>query len=204
MLASQDKETWYRIYDDLFKLTFYIRAEHLRIIPPEELSGISPDVPDEDKSIVVSLPEQLLVAYEGNRPVFVADISSGVGKGKRSWASTPVGSFTTFFKRPAGHMSGGDGVSSYYDLPGVPWTSYLDRNGISIHGTYWHNDYGKPHSHGCINLTSEHAKWIFRWTTPTVPTGKRFIYKPGTGTQVTVSDQPLFELPGSPGDSSGG
>lgn len=204
LLADQTKSLWYQIYDDLFKLTFYIRAEHMRIIPPQELTPISAQVPEDYKSIVVSLPEQLLVAYEDSRPVFTAKISSGVSKGKRSWASTPTGVFSTFFKRPAGHMSGGDGISSYYDLPGVPWASYIDMNGVSIHGTYWHNDYGKPHSHGCVNLASEHAKWIFRWSTPAVPDGKRFIYKPGTGTQVVISEQPLFELPPEPHHGSYG
>jgi len=195
VLEDQSKNLWYRIYDDLFHLTFYILAEQMRIISPEELTPISPDVPEDYKSIVVSLADQVLVAYEDFRPVFTAKISSGTGKGPRSWASTPTGVFTTFFKRPAGHMSGGDGISSYYDLPGVPWTSYIDTNGVSMHGTYWHNDYGKPHSHGCINLPSDHAKWIYRWTTPIVPNDKRFIYKPGTGTQVVVSEKPLSEIP---------
>jgi lipoprotein-anchoring transpeptidase ErfK/SrfK len=204
VIADPYKNLWYRIYDDLFKLTFYIRAIHMRIIPPEELAPISAHVPDDYKLIVVSLADQLLVAYEDSRPVFRARISSGVGKGKRSWSSTPTGVFSTFFKRPAGHMSGGDGVSSYYDLPGVPWSSYIDTNGISIHGTYWHNDYGEPHSHGCINLPSEQAKWIYRWTTPVVPEEKLFIYKPGTGTHVYVSEQPLFELPGPPPRQSHG
>lgn len=194
-VTDQTRNMWYRVYDDLFKLTFHIRAEQMRIIPPEELTPISPEVPDELKRIVISLPEQLMAAYEGTQLVFLAKISSGVGKNERSWASTPRGAFTTFFKRPAGHMSGGDGVSSYYDLPGVPWTSYLDTNGISIHGTYWHNDYGKPHSHGCVNLPIEQAKWIYRWSTPQVPDGKRMIYKPGIGTQVSIIDRPLAEYP---------
>lgn len=195
VLEDLEKNLWYRIYDDLFQLTFYIRAIHMRIIPPEELTPISAHVPDDHKMILVSLPEQLLVAYEDLRPVFTAKISSGVGKGERSRSSTPTGGFLTFFKRAAGHMSGGDGISSFYDLPGVPWASYLNVHGVSIHGTYWHNDYGKPHSHGCINLPPEEAKWIFRWSTPQVPDGKRFIYKPGIGTQVYVSEEPLFELP---------
>lgn len=195
ILSDPYKNLWYQVYDDLFKLTFYIRAIHMRIVPPEELTPISPLVPEDYKIILVSLPEQMLVAYEDAKPVLVAKISSGVGKGPRSWASTPTGIFSTFFKRPAGHMSGGDGVSSFYDLPGVPWTSYIDNNGVSIHGTYWHNDYGKPHSHGCINLPAEQAKWVYRWSTPQVPDGKRFIYKPGTGTRVVVSSQPLFAPP---------
>ena len=85
----------------------------------------------------------------------------------------------------------------FYDLPGVPWTSYIDNNGISFHGTYWHNDYGKPHSHGCVNLPPQEP-WLFRWTTRMVPTGKRFIYKPGTGTRVHISERPFAELPGLP------
>ncbi len=182
---------WYRIYDDLMKLVFFIRAEHLRIVPPEELTPISPDVPDDEKSIVVSLPEQQMAAFEGERVVFSAKISSGRGKGNLHYASTPSGKFTTFFKRPAGHMVGGRG-SSAYDLPGVPWASYINTNGVSFHGTYWHNDFGAPRSAGCINLPNDQAKWIYRWTTPPVPGGKRHIYQPGTGTRVTIYEEPVF------------
>ncbi len=192
VFEDEKKNLWYRIYDDLFELVFFIHAEHMRIIPAAELAPISPAVPEDSKTILVSLPEQMMAAYEDNRPVFTARISSGTGKGERHYASTPTGAFTTFFKRPAGHMSGGDGVSSYYDLPGVPWTSYINNNGVSFHGTYWHNDYGAPHSHGCINLPPEKAKWIYRWTMPAVPVGKRHIYVPGTGTRVYISDLPLF------------
>jgi lipoprotein-anchoring transpeptidase ErfK/SrfK len=182
---------WYRIYDDLMKLVFFIRAEHLRIVPPEELTPISPEVPAAEKSILVSLAEQQMVAYEGREAVFSAQVSTGVGKGNRHYASTPIGEFTTFFKRPAGHMVGGAGGSAY-DLPGVPWTSYINTSGVSFHGTYWHNDFGKPHSHGCINLPSEKAKWLYRWTSPSVPAGERQVYQPGTGTRVTIVDFPVF------------
>jgi hypothetical protein len=68
----------------------------------------------------------------------------------------------------------------------VPWVSYITDSGISFHGTYWHNDYGRPHSHGCINLPSEAAKWIYRWTMPVVPPERRFKYTPGEGTIVQV------------------
>jgi len=50
-----------------------------------------------------------------------------------------------------------------FDLPGVPWVCYISWTGVSFHGTYWHNNYGTPQSHGCINLTPEAAKWIYRW-----------------------------------------
>jgi len=188
---------WYRIYDDLMKLVFFIRAEHLRIVPPEELTPLSPDVPEEEKSIVVSLPEQAMAAFEGERVVFSAKISGGRGKGNMHYASTPSGKFTTFFKRPAGHMVGGSGNSTY-DLPGVPWASYINDQGVSFHGTYWHNDFGAPRSAGCINLPNDQAKWIYRWTTPPVPERKRHIYQPGTGTRVTIYEVPVFSPSSSP------
>ena len=60
-------------------------------------------------------------------------------------------------------MAGDDlAAADFYDLPGVPWVSYFHWWGVSIHGTYWHNDYGEPHSHGCINLPSATA-----WCSPT-------------------------------------
>jgi lipoprotein-anchoring transpeptidase ErfK/SrfK len=54
-----------------------------------------------------------------------------------------------------------------YELPGVPWVSYFEpTTGVAIHGTYWHNNFGVTMSHGCINMRSEDAKWIYRWCTP--------------------------------------
>lgn len=192
LMEDDQHYLWYRIYDDLMKITFFVHAEHLRIVPPEEQTPISQDVPNENKLLLVSLPEQKMAAYENRILVFSTLVSTGVGKHPNSWASTPTGSFTTFYKRPAGHMVGGDGTSSFYDLPGVPWTSYINDNGVSFHGTYWHNDYGTPHSHGCINLTPQDARWVYRWTAPVVPIGKRQVYQPGQGTPVYISDKPVF------------
>lgn len=191
VFEDEKGQPWYRIYDDLLNLVFFLRAEHLRIVPPEELTPLSPDVPEEEKWIVVSLPEQKMAALEGERVVFTATISSGRGKGNLHYASTPSGEFKTFFKRPAGHMVGGSGGSAY-DLPGVPWASYINDQGVSFHGTYWHNDFGAPRSAGCINLPNEQAKWIYRWTTPNVPPGKRHIYQPGSGTRVLIYETAVF------------
>jgi lipoprotein-anchoring transpeptidase ErfK/SrfK len=73
-----------------------------------------------------------------------------------------------------------------FNLPGIPWISYLDVNGISFHGTYWHNNFGVPMSHGCINLPPASAKWIYRWTTPVVPYGEQRGYKMMGGTKVAI------------------
>ena len=82
-------------------------------------------------------------------------------------------------------MAAGDIASSGFDLPGVPWVLYITEGGISFHGTYWHNDYGRPRSHGCINLTPQAAKWVFRWTMPSVPPDKELIYG-HVGTKVEI------------------
>ncbi len=116
-----------------------------------------------------------MVAYENNRVVYATRASTGArfigGK-----YYTPDGSFMTFYKRPSRHMAAGNLASNGYDLPGVPWVLYITKSGISFHGTYWHNDYGIPHSHGCINLSPQSAKWLYRWTNPVVPYEKEFVH----------------------------
>jgi lipoprotein-anchoring transpeptidase ErfK/SrfK len=83
-------------------------------------------------------------------------------------------------------MSAGNRASGY-DLVGVPWVAYVTVDGISFHGTYWHNDFGIPRSHGCINLTPEAAKWLYRWTLPVVPSDEQQVWEDfGTKVQVRI------------------
>jgi hypothetical protein len=83
-------------------------------------------------------------------------------------------------------MVGGESDAAMYDLSGVPWDTYVTENGVALHGTFWHNDFGAPRSHGCVNLTPQDAKRIYRWTLPTVPPGERYLYQPGQGTSVHI------------------
>jgi lipoprotein-anchoring transpeptidase ErfK/SrfK len=84
-------------------------------------------------------------------------------------------------------MAAGDIASNGFDLPGVPWVLYINEAGISFHGTYWHNDYGFPHSHGCINMAPQAAKWLYRWSMPTVPPDKYLMYgRVGTRVEIKV------------------
>jgi len=179
-----DGQTWYRLLDDKFNLYYHIPGQHMRIIPDEELAPLSPDVPDADKLIEVHLPRQLVLAYEGSRLVFAARAATGGQYLSGRW-TTPPGQFITSYKRPTRHMAAGDIASSGFDLPGVPWVLYITKSGISFHGTYWHNDYGRPRSHGCINLTPQAAKWLYRWTSPSVEFGKHFAYE-YYGTKVLI------------------
>lgn len=179
-----DGQPWYQISDDKWDKLYYVRAEHLRIMPPEELAPISPDVPSKEKKIVVRLDQQLVTAYEAGTPVFSAWVSTG-GRLRSGTYTTPQGNFTTYYKRPSRHMAAGDIASSGFDLPGVPWVQYITKSGISFHGTFWHNDYGHPRSHGCINLTCAAAKWLYLWSMPNVPLEKEFVHG-AVGTSVEI------------------
>jgi hypothetical protein len=169
VLKDKKGQYWYRVTDDKLKFDYYITAEHIRPITADELAPISPHVPVKEKRLEVRLHDQVLVAYEGGQPVFMTRIASG-GKFLDGDYSTPVGVYITNRKRPSRHMASEDlAAPSAYDLPGVPWVSYLTKSGISFHGTYWHNDFGKPRSHGCINLSPQAARWVYRWSNPAVP-----------------------------------
>jgi lipoprotein-anchoring transpeptidase ErfK/SrfK len=183
-VKAADGSIWYRLLDDKFEQYYYVPASHIRLLSTEELSPLSPNVPDENKRVEVRLDDQLLLAYENAQIVFATRVSSG-GKRLSGKYTTPIGNFITYHKRPTRHMAAGDIASNGFDLPGVPWVLYITEGGISFHGTYWHNDYGHPHSHGCINLAPQAAKWLFRWTRPTVPPEKPLAYG-FVGTQVEI------------------
>lgn len=169
---------------------FWALGEAFRPITPEELAPISPDV--EEKRIDVNIPHQTLSCYEGNREVYFCRISSGAkfdayGKEVEDW-KTPLGPQPIWRKLVSIHMSGG-GTGAGWDTPGIGWTCLFNGVGVAIHSTFWHNAFGEPRSHGCVNAAPEDAKWIFRWTTPGVDydPGDKTISMPG-GTIVNVVD----------------
>ena len=182
VVTRDEKSIWYEIYDFHLKKLFYVPSHDMRLVPNDELSALSPDVPDEDKSIVVDLSTQLVTAFEGEKLVFSQRCSSGA-KG----TETPKGKFRTYHKGPSIYMTNqGDAIENIYNLPGVPWCAFFTGAGNAFHGTYWHNDYGRPRSHGCVNLPSEAAKFIYRWTKPNVPPDADYIHLPGEGTRVQI------------------
>jgi len=184
-LVDDQETVWYQLLDDRTYRVFYIPAYYMRLVPDSELKPISPDVDPEDKSLLVDLESQTVMAYEGDRVVFMSRISSGV-RLKEGGFATPKGFYRTTRKRPCRHMANpANAYGSGFDLPGVPWVSYFTSDGVAFHGAYWHNDFGVPHSHGCINMTPQAAKWIYRWTTPTVPP-ENYYYAEKNGTRVIV------------------
>jgi len=162
----------------------WVSAEALRPVTLDDLTPIHQDVTD--KKIIVDVLHQLLSCYEGQSEVYFARVSTGAkydmyGNPVDKWA-TPVGMHRVERKYISLQMSGGT-TGAGYDLPGIAWTSVFATGGVAIHSTFWHNNYGDPVSHGCVNCTPEDAKWIFRWIMPEV------VYDPGM-LDVTVSGQP--------------
>ena len=168
---SESGQVLYRInekagsYGDIF----WADASAFRVITEDEIAPLSPEV--ENKKIVVNLSHQTLSCYEDNREVYFCRISSGAkfnasGEAVDEW-STPPGEHPIWRKLVSIHMSGG-GTGAGWDTPGVAWTSLFVGDGVAIHSTFWHNDFGTQRSHGCVNTKPEDAKWVFRWTSPVV------------------------------------
>lgn len=161
---EDDKHGWG--YGDIF----WADGRAFRPLTPEEIAPIHPEVPPDEKKIVVNLTYQTLSCFEGNQEVYFCRISSGAkwdayGNPVDKW-STPVGeNQATWRKSISIHMSGGT-TGAGYDTPAISWSVFFNGSGIAIHAAFWHNDFGTPRSHGCVNVRPEDAKWIFRWTTP--------------------------------------
>lgn len=140
---------------------------------------------NEEKHIFVNLINQTLYAYEGNRLIYEFPVSTG------KWWETPTGDFTIWYKIKYTRMSGGSG-NTYYNLPNVPFTMFFynedvpQARGFAIHGAYWHNNFGYPMSHGCINMRIEDAEKLFAWADPPVPDHSLRASKDNPGTKVTV------------------
>ena len=171
-------------YGDLL----WAAAEAFRPLTSDDWSPISPEM--ENKKIVVDLTTQTLACLEDGREVYFCRISSGAkfdaqGNAVDKW-STPIGPHPIWRKVFSMHMSGGT-TGGGYDLPGIGWTCLFSGDGVAIHSTFWHNDFGETRSHGCVNASPEDAKWVFRWTTPQVAPipGDETVSMPG-GTIVEV------------------
>jgi lipoprotein-anchoring transpeptidase ErfK/SrfK len=186
-----DGEAWYRVFDELVGFPYHVPAIHLRPMPFDEWSPISPSIPLEQKVIEVNLTTQMLTAYENEKIMLQTNISSGIAtvrsNPKELSTKTPVGEFRIISKYPSKHMGNGNLFADLddYELPGVPWTSFFTETGVAFHGTYWHENFGTPMSRGCVNMRIEEAKWLFRWARPLYEPER--IYIPGYGTRVVIT-----------------
>lgn len=125
--------------------------------PSDSLSIVSTmpapsDAPTTGKWIDINLSKQRLTAYDGTTPVYTTAISSGLPT-----MPTVQGKFPIRVKLRSQHMSGPG-----YFLPNVPHVMYF-YSAYAIHGAYWHTNFGRPQSHGCVNLPLPAADWVYNW-----------------------------------------
>jgi lipoprotein-anchoring transpeptidase ErfK/SrfK len=179
-VQAKDGAWWYRLHEGIaYGPGPYVPAPHIRRFAPEALSPLGEKA--KTKRIEVDLTLQRLTCFEEGEPMLTARIASGEGL-----LFTPKGNHSIIYKTPAARMSGGEGAD-FYDLPGVPFPSYFTLRGAAIHGAYWHNDYGRKRSHGCVNIVPTAALWVWRWVQPAAlyETDKTYAI-PGQSTQVLV------------------
>lgn len=163
-----------------------------------------------EKWIDVSIQDETLTLWEGKKPVFVTLVSAGQDgmKDPKTTKSTIRGFFrvkskhitTTMDSNERSNQSGGaspdpsageapdatDRADNSFELRDVPYVQYF-HEGFAIHAAYWHDRFGIPRSHGCINLSPIDAMRVFRFTDPPVPEGWHGIQVPdSTGTVVVV------------------
>ncbi|MCA9591901.1 MAG: L,D-transpeptidase [Myxococcales bacterium] len=141
------------------------------------------------KWIDISIVSQTMVLWEGERPVYATLVSTGRGglgePGKT--LSTPRGTFRVYEKHVTTTMDS-DVADHEFELRDVPWVMYF-KGGYAIHGAYWHDDFGRVRSHGCVNVAPIDARFTFFWANPEVPEHWHAAYSSealGQGTIVNI------------------
>ncbi|NUO51927.1 MAG: L,D-transpeptidase [Polyangiaceae bacterium] len=121
------------------------------------------------KWVDIGIQSQTLVLYEGSRAVFATAVSTGrdgLGDPQKT-LSTPTGTFEIREKHVTTTMDANE-VDNKFELRDVPWVQYF-KGGYAIHAAPWHDEYGKPRSHGCVNLSPIDARRVFMFTGPNLP-----------------------------------
>lgn len=139
-----------------------------------------PEIPSNAQWLDISLATQTLIAYEGRTPVFATLISSG----KRQHP-TPAGVYRIRAKAAVTPMASEAGERAQYDVSAVPWALRFGK-GLYLHAAYWHDGFGHPRSHGCINLSPRDARWLFEWAQPALPRGWSELEIPDGGVWVWI------------------
>jgi len=164
-----------------------IRADLVtRIDPAPRPAGVA----ETERWIDIDLAQQTLVAYEGDLPVYATLVSTGRVRNERNPAvnhETPTGRFRILSKHVSATMDGDHAVFGAYSLEDVPYVQFF-RGAFAMHGAFWHDKFGRPASHGCINLAPSDALWLFDWTKPDVPSAWHAAYpeRPGEGSWLII------------------
>ncbi len=191
-------------YEPSESTTFFYRYDYFYILDTVEIDGYNwykvgnnawihqfrvavhdpiakPDAVTTERWVGIDLYEQVLTAYEDDDPVFTTLVSTGL-----PFWPTNEGAYNVTWMYQRDDMTQ-DLPGDFYYLQEVPWTSFFD-GGIALHGTFWHDGFGYPQSHGCVNMSITDAHWLFKFIEP------EFDYKTATGgSSVYVYNTDPFE-----------
>jgi lipoprotein-anchoring transpeptidase ErfK/SrfK len=170
----------YRIGEGEWLLAADVRVAQTVSPPPTTEPG--------ERWIDIDLDRQLLVAYEGDLPVYATLVSSGKKK-----TPTETGIYRVWIKFAETDMSGQMADEEAYSVSTVPWTQYYAKD-LALHTTYWHDRLGLARSHGCINLAPIDARFLYFWSWPDVPAGWTMshgvVERPGSMVRVRSAEDP--------------
>ena len=187
VLDPAGKPAAYRIGD-----AEWIRAADVRVFEP---APPPPLLAKGERWIDVDLDHQILVAFEGDLPVYATMVSTG---GKET--PTETGVYRMWVKESEADMKGLNGEDPY-SVATVPWTQFFSpEKGLALHTAYWHDQFGVRRSHGCVNLAPRDARWLYFWSDPQVPAGWTMaagvVEAPGSIVRVRTHDEPAPPLRG--------
>ncbi len=184
VLESSDDGKFVRVTDDA-----WVASKDIRIA---EVAEPPAGTRDDERWFDIDLDKQILVAYEGARPVYATLVSTG-----KYGHYTPTLISRLASKHEATPMT--SNKDDVYSVADVPWTMFYDGN-YALHTSYWHDGFGGPRSHGCINLAPRDARLLYAWSSPDVPPGWSSVYgseqQPGSLVRVRSAKLPSPKLRG--------
>lgn len=156
-------ELWYRVSDPP-EAPQWVHSSLINKVAPVIFDGAR----YKGKWVGINISQQVATAYVDGTPVKVTLASTGTIKtlanGTKQDNRTELGVWKIYYRLPKQDMKGGSLASGdFYDLKDVPFPQYFHTSGEALHGTYWHDDFGHPHSHGCVNLSTPMSEWFYNW-----------------------------------------
>ncbi len=176
---------------------FFVRRDE--VVRVDAASKRPADAAADEAWIEVNIAKQTMVFYRGLEPIYATLVSTGIGYVDDPTTShaTPRGTYRVFSKHVSIKMSAdekppkdeGGQPERAYRIDDVPWVQYFE-GGYAFHTAFWHDDFGQPRSHGCVNLSPRDALWLFEHTEPQVPSGWHGVYAgragAGRGTLIVI------------------
>jgi hypothetical protein len=147
-------DIWYRVSEPP-EPPMWVHSSLVRKVAPVKFESAR----YKGRWVNVNLSQQIVAAYENDKPVMVTLTSTG----KKKYETT-VGTWKIYWRLPKQTMEGGNLASGdHYKLKDVPYPQYFHVSGEALHGTFWHDNFGRPMSHGCVNLSTPIAGWLYSW-----------------------------------------